>query len=464
MSPLSDAELLLRYAEQGGEDAFAELVRRHCNLVWAAARRISGNAETARDVAQLVFCDLARKARQIPPHTVLAGWLYRAACHAAANHVRSEVRRAQREQFTMETQAQENSSSAAPEPTPADLQPVLDSALAELSDADRDAVVLRFLSGRTLAEVGQTLGTSEDAAQKRVSRALEKLREAFRRRGVGVSEGLLAAALAASATHLAPPTLAASVTAAALAGAGTSGVLSALALMKTKLVVGAVGGLVVAAVLIQQQRQVQELRRENAQLQQQVAALAAGTGLQPAAEADDAARREAEQAELLRLRGEIAQLRQAGAGYGGQRARETQAEAAAQQAIAMEAAREHSQNVIEALKNLGLAARIFATDHQDRHPTTFDEIRPEIPADGNFVGGVRLDQFEFFPHERIISEQEPNLILFREKAARQLPDGTWERSYCMVDGSVQTLNNATGDFSAFEQEGTGTPANLPAKP
>ncbi|MBN9691880.1 MAG: hypothetical protein J0M24_16690 [Verrucomicrobia bacterium] len=78
MSPLSDAELLRRYADQGVEEAFAELVRRHCNLVWAAARRVSGNADIARDVAQVVFCDLARKAGQIPAHAVLAGWLYRA--------------------------------------------------------------------------------------------------------------------------------------------------------------------------------------------------------------------------------------------------------------------------------------------------------------------------------------------------------------------------------------------------
>lgn len=141
MSPLSDAELLRRYADQGVEEAFAELVRRYCNLVWAAARRVSGNADTARDVAQLVFCDLARKSRQIPTHTVLAGWLYRAACHAAAKHVRSEVRRNQREQITMETQVRENQPAAESESTSADLQPLLDSALAELSDADRDAVV-----------------------------------------------------------------------------------------------------------------------------------------------------------------------------------------------------------------------------------------------------------------------------------------------------------------------------------
>lgn len=472
MSLPADEELLRRYAEHGVEEAFAELVRRHCNLVWAAARRISGNPDTARDVAQVVFCDLARKARQIPAHTVLAGWLYRAACHTAAKHVRGEVRRTQREQITMETQIRENQPANEPEPTAADLQPLLDSALAELSDADRDAVVLRFLSGRSLAEVGQTLGTSEDAAQKRVSRALEKLRETFRRRGVGLTEGLLVAALASSATSLAPPTLAASVTALALAGAGTSGILSALALMKTKLLVGAVGGAVVAGVLLQQQLQVQDLRRENSRLQQQVAALPVGPGPQSPTAPDDSAQREAERAELLRLRGEVARLRQASAANADQRAqaaeaRAASAEAAAELVIAMEAARKHSRQVIDALKHVGLAAHVFSMDNQDRRlPTSFDEFRNEIELaeDGTFPGGIGLDQFEFFPHERAISMGEPTLILFREKAARQLPDGTWERNYCLLDGSVQTLTNTDGDFSAFESGRKGTAANAPKGP
>lgn len=109
------------------------------------------------------------------------------------------------------------------------------------------------------------------------------------------------------------------------------------------------------------------------------------------------------------------------------------------------------------------AARIFSVDNQYRLPTSFDEFRAEIPlaADGTLPGGIGLDQFEFFPHDRAISEAEANLIFFREKAARQLPDGTWERNYCLLDGSVQTLKNSTGDFSAFEAERKGTATNAP---
>jgi DNA-directed RNA polymerase specialized sigma24 family protein len=138
-----DAELLQRYAATGAEGAFAELVRRHFDLTWAAARRITGDAELARDVAQTVFSDLARKARRLPRGTVLPGWLHRAACLAAWNVNRGNRRRAERERQAMEL----DTLHASPDPAPPDaarLLPQLDEALATLGHADRDAVVLRF--------------------------------------------------------------------------------------------------------------------------------------------------------------------------------------------------------------------------------------------------------------------------------------------------------------------------------
>ncbi len=477
MKNTPDHELLRRYAEHGTETAFTELVGRHCNLVWAAARRVSGNGETARDVAQSVFADLARKADKLPPGTVLAGWLYRAACHAAANHIRGEARRAQREQAAMQ-QHELSHADATEKRLAEELQPLVDAALNELSVADRDAVVLRFLAGRSLAEVGATLGLSEDTAQKRVSRALEKLREAFRQRGVSISGGAAAAALSVAGAQAAPAGLALIVATGALAGAGaTTGTFSLFVLMKSKLVLGIIGGATVASALVWQQHSNKQLAEENVALRQQVAALttvASPPASSTATDGRSAGTAAEEHAELLRLRGEVARLlksQQPSAGGDVTRrlqaaeARATQAEATAAQLKAEEDTKQHSIRIVNALKNLGLAARIFSTDHQDRLPTTFDEMRNEmgLSAEGTFPGGISPNLFEFFPHERIISETEPQMIMFREKAARQLPNGDWERSYALVDGSVQTLHSPNGDFSQFEREGTGTLANAPKK-
>src|SRR5213595_1088127 len=96
---LEDAELLRRYSEDRSEEAFAELVRRHVNLVHSAAlRQVNGDAHLAADVAQLVFTDLARKAGALAGHRVLAGWLFTSTRFAASKLVRGERRRHSREQ------------------------------------------------------------------------------------------------------------------------------------------------------------------------------------------------------------------------------------------------------------------------------------------------------------------------------------------------------------------------------
>ncbi len=479
MNDIPDHELLRRYAKQdaGADAAFTELVRRHCDLVWAAARRVSGDADLARDVAQTVFTDLARKADKLPPGTVLAGWLYRAACHAAAKHIRGEARRAHRERQAM--QQNELRSGDAEARAATELQPVLDAALADLTETDHDAVVLRFLAGRSLAEVGATLGTNEDAAQKRVSRALEKLREAFRKRGVTVSGGIVAAALGVAAAQAAPVGLGGVIATASLAGAGATawGTFSVFTLMKSKLALGIVGGAVVATTLAWQQRSITRLAGENAALRQQVAALAPAppTSLPRVQEAEGQVRDE--HTELLRLRGEITRLRQAATASRGSdlqnrlqgvevRAAIAEITAKRTEALAMADARQHSIRVHKAMRNLGLAAQTFSTHNKSRYPASFDEMRSEmdLQADGTFEGGISPDLFEFFPHERVISEADSDLILFREKQARQMPDGKWERIYAYADGLVQTKHSADGDFSQFEREGTGTARNAPKKP
>jgi RNA polymerase sigma factor (sigma-70 family) len=473
MQPDADHELLRRYADHGCDEAFAELVRRHLNLVWAAARRVTHNSELARDVAQLVFTDLARKARTLPPETVIAGWLHRAAYLAAAKQIRGEVRRSQRERIAMTT-----SNSASPDESRAagELQPVLDEALAELPETDRDAVVLRFLVGRSYAEVGATLGTSEDTAQKRVSRALEKLRESFRRRGLDVGGGLVVAALDFAGTQAAPAGLASTVATGALSAAGTA---TLVLLMKSKLTLGIVGGAALAVALAYQQNSLNRLTDENSALRSQLAAALATsppTATAQTADSETLTQSRDPQSELLRLRGEVTQLRQA--------AREDRNRSTAARdtgatpqldpeelAKAMLAAEAVATRTVNAQKHLALAAKVYSIQHQDRLPTTFEELKPFLGEALNILGealspdgtvaGVSFDPLEFQPHERDIYGFEPRLILLRERNARQLPDGTWERIYSLADGSVHRKKRSNGDFSDFEREGTGTLGNAP---
>lgn len=214
---VNDTELLRRYAEDHSEAAFAELVSRHVGLVYAAAlRQVGGATHRAQDVAQTVFVVLARQAGPLSRRTEIVGWLYTSTHHMAAKLKRTEQRRALRE---LEAHAMNeiNADGAAA----ADwerLRPVLDEAIHGLSDADREAILLRYFQNRRLAEVGQRLGLSEDAARMRVDRALDKLQVLLGRRGITSTTAALGVVLANPLLAAAPPGMAASVTGAALAG------------------------------------------------------------------------------------------------------------------------------------------------------------------------------------------------------------------------------------------------------
>ncbi|HUD84602.1 MAG TPA: sigma-70 family RNA polymerase sigma factor [Candidatus Saccharimonadales bacterium] len=215
---LADKELLGQYAKGRSESAFAELVRRHLRLVYSAAlRQLGGDTHLAEDVCQAVFADLARKAGQLTGRASIAGWLYTSARFAASKTVRSEVRRRNREDAAS---AVKQETSNVPW---AELRDLLDTAMSELAEKDREAIVLRYFEARDLAVVGATLGTTENAARMRVDRALDKLRRVLEKRGVTATGVALAAALAASTADAVPPGLASAVAATAVVTAPAAG-------------------------------------------------------------------------------------------------------------------------------------------------------------------------------------------------------------------------------------------------
>src|SRR5213592_1926399 len=196
-----DAQLLWRYTEERAEPAFGELVARHIDLIFSAALRlVGGDRHLAQDVTQSVFADLARKAGCLQRDVVLAGWLYRHACYTAAKVVRAERRRRIREKAAMEMNSLHDNT----EPAWEQIAPVLDEAMSHLSASDRDAIVLRFLKRQDFHAVGSALGVGEDAAQKRVSRAVDKLRNFLSRRGVTLTATALGTTLATEAVVAAP--------------------------------------------------------------------------------------------------------------------------------------------------------------------------------------------------------------------------------------------------------------------
>lgn len=221
----SDIELLAEYAARRSEVAFTQLVERYVALVHSAALRQVGDADLAQEVTQAVFIILARKAGSLGRKTVLAGWLCRTAHFAARDALKMERRRQRREHNAyMETLSDVNASAHPGDEVSAWLQlaPHLDEAVAQLSDADRAALVLRYYEQRPLDEVGTALGVGADAAQKRVSRALEKLRDLFAKRGVTLTAALIAGAVSANSVRAVPVGMAAKISAGALAGTAVS--------------------------------------------------------------------------------------------------------------------------------------------------------------------------------------------------------------------------------------------------
>lgn len=206
---VEDTELLRRYVDDESQEAFAELVQRHLALVYFSALRRTNQAHLASDVAQTVFIRLAEHARALQRHPTVAAWLFSATRNAAINACRTEARRQRREQ---EAFRMHDSSADQNEPIDLDrLRPWLDEALDHLPELDRCAVLLRYFERRAFSEIAGVLRVSEEAARKRVDRAIEKLQQSFAHRGITSTAAALTAVLSAEAAAVAPSTVAGAV-------------------------------------------------------------------------------------------------------------------------------------------------------------------------------------------------------------------------------------------------------------
>jgi RNA polymerase sigma factor (sigma-70 family) len=317
----TDLELLKQYARDGVESAFAEIVRRHVNLVYSAALRQVRSPQLAEDVAQSVFTDLAQNANGLAPNTILTAWLYQVTRRTAIDVVRRESRRQLREQIATEM----NLMNATAEDW-TQIEPLLDEAMEALDATDRTAVLLRYFENQSFRQVGERLGTTDDAAQKRVSRAVERLREFFSKRGVAVGASGLVAVISANAVQAAPAGLALTISTASTIGA-TSAVAATTATVSKVIVMTTLQKTVIAAAIvvaagagIYEARQATQARKENEALQEKQTAFTKQVeALQK--ERDDASNRlamasasqpkpEQNPSEVLKLRGKVGALQQ----------------------------------------------------------------------------------------------------------------------------------------------------------
>ena len=250
-----DSTFLQRFLATRDEQAFAELVRTHVDLVYSAARRQVRDDAAAQDVTQQVFVLLAAKARSIRSGEAVAGWLLATTRYVALNSHRAEGRRRRHEREAAVMHEQQRSGGGVPRWEA--IAPLLDEAVAKLKREDRDAVALRYFQGRSVADVAALLGVSQEAAQKRLSRAVERLRELFARRGVHTSADALSSVMMANALIAAPAALGSAVAGTALSTTTTTaaatttsvkGAMTIMAIAKTKMVAASVAAVMLVGV------------------------------------------------------------------------------------------------------------------------------------------------------------------------------------------------------------------------
>ena len=463
----SDAQLLRDYTAHGSEHAFGEIVARYTGLIYFAALRQCDSPERAREIAQGVFTDLARKAPalagELALEASLAGWLYRGTRYAALTQRRDERRRQERERLVMEHLNPAADAAAHPAHDPAAdwdrVAPVLDEAMAELNDTDREAVLLRFFQNQDFHAVGLALGVSDDAAQKRVSRAVERLREFLAKRGVTVGASGLVVVISTNAVLMAPTGLSAAITAAAVAGTTVATAATAITMttLQKTLIAAALAAALGAG--IYEARQVSTLQTEKTNLQEQQAEMAGqihslerelgdATNLLTFLLKENAPAKN-QSTELLKLRGEVGMLRQQTSELQklGSENSELRTNLTVVQAQVLQ------MDTIKAMQLVTYSIHLYEESHNGESPVDFAQLKELLgPIYPGFSRIDMLNAFEIVAKPIAPADQNrPNRLIAQERVARLMPDGKWWRLQGFADGSVKSQISNDRQFEQPEK-------------
>lgn len=199
------------------------LVQEHAGMVFATAKRVTGDAALAEDVAQETFLELARSSQGTVQS--VAAWLHRVAWRKACNALRGESRRRRHEQQVPAAWPSE----AGAEATWEELEPQIDAALSDLPEALKELLVAHYLEGCTQQALSERAGVSQSTVSRQLETGIQELRRLLRNRGVLCGTGLAALLSMQSGQAAAPATLGGSLGKLALSGAGSSVVLPAAA-------------------------------------------------------------------------------------------------------------------------------------------------------------------------------------------------------------------------------------------
>jgi RNA polymerase sigma factor (sigma-70 family) len=257
ISPERSHELLRAYAATRCGSTFRELVAGWTGMVYATALRVArGQEALAEDITQTVFSRLAAAPEKVKDARALGAWLHAAATGSTLAALRLEARRRRREEISQHLTIMQTPQPPAPDAGDGrhELTPEIDGALSKLPPQDSQLLLMRFWQEQDWRSIGRNFGLSEDAAQKRMSRALERLRRILARRGITSTAGVLSAVLASTVPRDLPAATVLKILSATQAS--TSTVLTTVA-MTTKTKVAIAAAIVIAAtapVFYQQQR------------------------------------------------------------------------------------------------------------------------------------------------------------------------------------------------------------------